>query len=251
MPERERSHGHIHRLRTRIPGLKFSHLVLATLALVISLWVIKSNPASTVTVLFLFFGFMALLLVFEGYTDDRSIPTSLLNTLTLIAPIIFVVAVSVSLTFLIVGKSVGYVPPDQRKNPSPPVLQPAPQPAVTPVPPLPPLPERVKIASAYQEAGGCQDTARAFAVSIPHVERLNTSLSGPISGIELVQTTNNGRSGIRNLAFGSGSVTFDLFAGGGGSAQHIPWPVDRDVCVGASGGSTGYDVYAHYSAPNS
>ena len=98
----------------------------------------------------------------------------------------------------------------------------------------------------YIEAGGCQSVARDFDIAIPDYEHLDSSLPGIIAGIQLSETTRVGRSGFRNVSFGNGTLHVELFAEGGGTIEHVPWPIDRDICVNPSGGSIGVSVTAAY-----
>jgi hypothetical protein len=117
------------------------------------------------------------------------------------------------------------------------------------------VPKEVVIASLYQQADGCQDTGRSVRIGIPNPELLDLSqvdsANGGISGISLRTTTKNHNSGWRNVAFdpASGVLALDLFAGGAGTKQCLPFV--GCTCVGAEGGSIGAEVTAHYQPQKS
>ncbi len=110
------------------------------------------------------------------------------------------------------------------------------------------LPPTAVIGNEYQSAGGCQDTGRQVQIGIPNVEYLDRSVVDPtwhIQGVTIRETNKVGNSGIRNVSMASASVVgFQIFAGGGGSTQCIPF--GGCSCVGGSGGSYGVEVTAHY-----
>jgi len=232
----------IHTIKGKIGALVYSHIVFAVVALVGSCVVIRSQPQYTVTTMLLLFAFLFLLVVFEGYSETRIISTGFLNAVTTVTLLLLVAAVSVGATFVFAGRSVSAKSPAETTPPIQPAAAPPPSASAPPSPP--PMPARLKIASVYQAADGCQDTGKDMAVAIPNSDRLDISYNGPVAGIELVETNRNGVSGYRNIAFGNGTVTFQLYAGGGGSKQTIP--LFGEKCVGATGGSIGEDIYAHY-----
>ena len=97
----------------------------------------------------------------------------------------------------------------------------------------------------YQSAGGCQDTGREVSIAIPNAGQLDLSIVDPvwhIPGVTFRETTHVGNSGIRNVAISGNILRYQIFAGGGGSYEG--WPING--CVGASGGSYGVEVTAHY-----
>ena len=109
------------------------------------------------------------------------------------------------------------------------------------------LPPTVVFDNEYEQAGGCQDTGRQVSVAIPHADQLDLSVVDPtwhIPGITFRATTANGTSGIRNVRVNSGNLQYEIFAGGGGTKQNIPFK--GEVCVGATGGSYGVEVTAHF-----
>jgi hypothetical protein len=111
------------------------------------------------------------------------------------------------------------------------------------------LPQTVVIGNEYQSAGGCQDTGRDVRVGIPNHEYLDLAYKDPhfgIASVSLRETNKVGNSGVRNVAFdpNPGVLSFQIFAGGGGTVQCIP--LVGCSCVGASGGSYGVEVTAHY-----
>ena len=109
------------------------------------------------------------------------------------------------------------------------------------------LPATQVFDNEYQQAGRCQDTGRQVSVAIPHADQLDMSVidrTWHIPGITFRPTTANGNSGIRNVRVNGNQLQYDIFAGGGGSHQTIPFK--GDVCVGATGGSYGVEVTAHY-----
>jgi hypothetical protein len=232
----------IHTIKEKTNAFVYSHIFFALVALLGSWALIRSRPEFAVVTMLLLFAFLFLLVVFEGYSETRVVSTGSLNIVTIVTLVLFVAAISVGATFVVAGHSPG----EKTSTSTPPPIQPAPPaPSTAPAPPTPPpMPARLKIASVYQAADGCQDTGREVAVSIPNADRLDISYNGPVAGIELVETTKNGNSGYRNIAFGNGTVTFQLFAGGGGTKQNIPFVGEK--CIGASGGSIGEDIYAHY-----
>ena len=112
------------------------------------------------------------------------------------------------------------------------------------------LPPTAVVDTEYQSAGGCQDTGRTVRFGIPESKYLDLNFKDPrynIAGISVRETTKVGNSGIRNLKFDpqSGVMAFEIFAGGGGSTQCIP--LVGCSCVGASGGSYGVEITAHYA----
>ena len=111
------------------------------------------------------------------------------------------------------------------------------------------IPSTAVIGNEYQSAGGCSDTAHEAQIGIPHNELLDLSVQDPvwhIQGITFRETTKVGNSGIRNVSLASANVIkFQIFAGGGGTTQCTPFGC---ACVGASGGSYGTEVTAHYKA---
>jgi hypothetical protein len=116
-------------------------------------------------------------------------------------------------------------------------------------PPSVKLPETAVIATQYVSADGCQATGRTVSIGIPNHEYLNLAFKDPrynISGLSFRELTKVGDSGIRDLKFdpASGAFSFHIFAGGGGTMQCLP--IVGCKCVGASGGSYGVEVTAHY-----
>ena len=115
------------------------------------------------------------------------------------------------------------------------------------------LPPTAVIANEYASAGGCQDTGRDVRVGIPNSQFLDLSYKDPvyqIAGVSLRETNKVGNSGVRNVAFDPqvGVLAFQIFAGGGGTTQCLPFV--GCSCVGASGGSYGVEVTAHYKSTN-
>jgi hypothetical protein len=110
------------------------------------------------------------------------------------------------------------------------------------------LPSTAVIGNEYASAGGCSDAGHQASIGIPNSQFLDTSVQDPvwhIQGITFRETNKIGNSGIRNVSMASASVvTFQIFAGGGGTTQCIP--LVGCSCVGASGGSYGTEVTAHY-----
>ena len=115
------------------------------------------------------------------------------------------------------------------------------------------IPPTLVIANLYQAAGGCQDTGRNERVGIPNFQLLDLSFKDPtyqIAGLSLTETNKIGNSGVRNVKFdpAKGVLSLDIFAGGGGTVQCPPFIGCQ--CTGASGGSYGLTVTAHYQAAN-
>jgi hypothetical protein len=112
------------------------------------------------------------------------------------------------------------------------------------------LPSTAVIGNEYQSAGGCQDTGRDVQIGIPNSARLDTSVRDNVwhlNGLTFRETNKIGNSGIRNVSMASPSVVkLQIFAGGGGSTQCLPFV--GCSCVGASGGSYGVEVTAHYKS---
>ena len=110
------------------------------------------------------------------------------------------------------------------------------------------LPSTAVIGNEYASAGGCSDTGHQASVGIPNSQFLDTSVKDPVwhlQGVTFRETNKIGNSGIRNVSMASASVvTFQIFAGGGGTTQCVP--LIGCSCVGASGGSYGTEVTAHY-----
>jgi hypothetical protein len=114
------------------------------------------------------------------------------------------------------------------------------------------IPQTVVVGTEYQSAGGCQDTSRNVRIGIPNHEYLDLKYSDPthhIAGVSLRETNKNGNSGVRNVKFDPqpGVLSFDIFAGGGGTVQCVP--LVGCSCTNASGGSYGIEITAHYN-PN-
>jgi hypothetical protein len=115
------------------------------------------------------------------------------------------------------------------------------------------VPPTLIIANLYASAGGCQDTGRTERVGIPNFQLLNLTYKDPsfgIAGLSLRETNKVGNSGVRNVKFdpAQGVLTLDIFAGGGGTVQCVPFI--GCSCVGASGGSYGTEITAHYNSTN-
>lgn len=111
------------------------------------------------------------------------------------------------------------------------------------------VPPTLVVANLYQSAGGCQDTGRTERIGIPNYQLLDLGYSDPryqIAGVSLRETNKVGNSGVRNVKFdpSQGVLSLEIFAGGGGSPEVIPFV--GTTCVGASGGSYGVEVTAHY-----
>jgi hypothetical protein len=110
------------------------------------------------------------------------------------------------------------------------------------------LPSTAVIGNEYASAGGCSDTGHQASIGIPNSEFLDTSIKDPVwhlQGLTFRETNKVGNSGIRNVSMASASVvTFQIFAGGGGTTQCVP--LVGCSCVGGSGGSYGTEVTAHY-----
>lgn len=115
------------------------------------------------------------------------------------------------------------------------------------------IPPTLVIGNLYASAGGCQDTGRTERVGIPNFQLLNLNYKDPvfgIAGVSLRETTKVGNSGVRNVKFdpAQGVLTLDIFAGGGGTVQCLPFV--GCSCTNASGGSYGTEITAHYNATN-
>ena len=112
------------------------------------------------------------------------------------------------------------------------------------------IPSTAVIGNEYVSAGGCSDSSREPQIGIPHSELLDTSIQDPvwhIQGVTFRETNKVGNSGIRNVSLSSSkAIKFQIFAGGGGTTQCAP--LLGCSCVGASGGSYGTEVTAHYKA---
>jgi hypothetical protein len=110
------------------------------------------------------------------------------------------------------------------------------------------LPPSAVIGNEYASAGGCSDAGHQASIGIPNSQYLDTSVTDPVwhlQGLTFRETNKVGNSGIRNVSMASASVvTFQIFAGGGGTTQCVP--LVGCSCVGASGGSYGTEVTAHY-----
>ena len=110
------------------------------------------------------------------------------------------------------------------------------------------LPKTAVIGNEYQAADGCQATGRDVQVGIPNAKYLDQSVEDPtwhIKGLTFRGTTKVGDSGVRNVSMASADVVkFQIFAGGGGTME-CPWLLGCH-CLGASGGSYGVEVTAHY-----
>ncbi|MGA7809767.1 hypothetical protein [Bradyrhizobium sp.] len=113
------------------------------------------------------------------------------------------------------------------------------------------LPAEVKIASHYVRADGCHDHSETFTTEVPHPERLDRSYHGVMDGIEVrVTAANNGHS-VGNFSWKSATeITYTAYAKGAGHWVDPPnvfgVKVGGGVCLGAEGGSMGFDVIAHY-----
>jgi hypothetical protein len=112
------------------------------------------------------------------------------------------------------------------------------------------LPRTAVIGNEYASAGGCSDTGHEAQIGIPNSKFLDTSVQDStwhIRGITFRETNKVGNSGIRNVSMAStDAVKFQIFAGGGGTMQCVP--LVGCSCVGASGGSYGTEVTAHYKS---
>jgi hypothetical protein len=113
------------------------------------------------------------------------------------------------------------------------------------------IPPTLVIGNLYASADGCQDTGRTDRVGIPNSQLLDLSFADPtykIAGVSLRETTKVGKSGVRNVKFdpAQGVLSLDIFAGGEGTTQCLPFVGCR--CVGASGGSYGVEITAHYKS---
>jgi hypothetical protein len=109
------------------------------------------------------------------------------------------------------------------------------------------IPPTVVLATLYQSADGCQDTGRTVVIGIPTYQYLDQTFKDPkynIPGLAFRELTKVGNSGIRDLKYEFGNFSFLIFASGGGSVQCVPFGGCR--CTGASGGSYGVEVTAHY-----
>ena len=110
------------------------------------------------------------------------------------------------------------------------------------------LPATLVFDNEYQQAGGCQDTGRQVSVAIPNASKLDTSVTDPswhIPGITFRATTANGNSGIRNVRVNGDQLQYEIFAGGGGTTVGGSFGIPKS-CAGATGGSYGVEVTAHY-----
>ena len=106
----------------------------------------------------------------------------------------------------------------------------------------------MQIATASVRADGCNDSSQTFKVVIPHPERLDLSYhqEGLPAGIERVYSEGNGTRRDTNYAFAdNGTLTFSLYAKGGGNRVYSPFG-GGSVCVGATGANITVVIYAHY-----
>ena len=97
-----------------------------------------------------------------------------------------------------------------------------------------------------------QDTGRQVSITIPHADQLDLSVVDPVwrtAGITFRPTTSNGTSGIRNVSISGETLRYEIFAGGGGTVESFPFK--GSTCVGATGGSEGVEVTAHYTTKSS
>ena len=113
------------------------------------------------------------------------------------------------------------------------------------------IPPTLVVANLYASAGGCQDTSRSERVGIPNFQLLDLAFKDPtyqIAGVSLSEINKIGNSGVRNVKFdpAQGVLALDIFAGGGGTVQCVPFL--GCSCTGASGGSYGVEITAHYKA---
>jgi hypothetical protein len=109
-------------------------------------------------------------------------------------------------------------------------------------------PTRVQIATASVRANGCSDSPQSFRITIPHPERLdlNYHQEGLPAGIERGYAEKNGTTSDTNYAFAdNGTLTFSLYAKGGGSRIYSPFG-GGNVCVDATGANITVVIYAHY-----
>jgi len=109
-----------------------------------------------------------------------------------------------------------------------------------------PIPTRDVGSGFFIETTGCNSAQQAFEIQVPDFERLDPNYSGPVAGIEFIQTTGNGkRYGLRNVSInGNGILRFELFCEGAGDYVHPP--IGGGWCNNGGGGSIGYAVKAHY-----
>jgi hypothetical protein len=112
---------------------------------------------------------------------------------------------------------------------------------------------RVKIASNFVQANGCNETTQQFVTKVLFSDRLDRSYRGVLDGIEVVETAGNNGHAFRNFTWNAdGTISYQLFAKGAGTWIDAPKVFNVKVgggyCHRAEGGSQGVDIYAHYRA---
>ena len=111
--------------------------------------------------------------------------------------------------------------------------------------PPPQVPSTQTIASnIYFESGGCESKAMHLTFSIPDVDRLDPSYTGPVAGIEFVELARNGNAGYRSVVRSGNRLELDVYADGAGTKDNIPSVGER--CVNAAASSVGYNIVGHY-----
>ncbi len=114
---------------------------------------------------------------------------------------------------------------------------------------------RVKIASNFVRADGCQDTSQAFTTQVPAADRLDRSYHGLLDGIEVVETAANNGHAYRNFTWANNgnSIAYELYAKGAGywidPPKVLGVKIGGGYCHGAAGASEGVEIYAHYRTP--